>query len=245
MNELSEGAVCGVDGCGPEAARSSSVASEPERDLGSSTSRSSRTRICPWCFVAKRRFERAVARLPDDVTVAVRWRPFELNPQMPPEGMDRADYRRRKFGSLEHSQQLDARIAAVGAQEGIEFRHDLMRRTPNTFNAHRLIWLAEQQGLQDAVVEALFRAYFVEGRDIGDPAVLAELATSTGIAPARVEGFLASDEGVDAVTETELGARRLQVSGVPTFVINGEPAFSGAQPTDLMLAHLLAAAGDR
>jgi predicted DsbA family dithiol-disulfide isomerase len=241
MSELNEGAVCGADGCVLKTEPTKRFAHEPGKFRVVSVEIISDA-ICPWCFVGKRRFGKAVAKLPEGVTVAVRWLPFELNPQMPPGGMDRVAYRSRKFGSLEHSQQLDARIAAVGAQEGIDFRHDLIGRAPNTFNAHRLIWLAEQEGVQDAIVEAVFRAYFVEGRDIGDPAVLAELATSAGVARARVEGFLASDEGADAVIAAELGARRLEVSGVPTFMINGEPAFSGAQHTDLMLAHLLAAA---
>jgi predicted DsbA family dithiol-disulfide isomerase len=201
--------------------------------------------ICPWCFVGKRRLEKAMAALPEGVSVAVRWRPFELNPQMPREGMERAEYRRRKFGSLEYSQKLDAQIAAVGAEVGIGFRHDLIRRTPNTFDAHRLLWLAEREGDQDALAEAMFRAYFVEGRDLGERAVLAELAASAGIDRGRAEAFLAGEEGADAVARTALEARRGGVSGVPTFIIDGEPAFSGAQQPEVMLAHLLDAAGPR
>ena len=245
MSELNDVIVCGVDGCVPEAAVDNRRSRRQRSKSRIVNVEIVSDAICPWCYVGKRRFEQAVARLPDDVTVDVHWRPFELNPQMPPEGMDRAEYRRRKFGSLEHSRQLDARIAAAGAPDGIEFRHDLMRRTPNTFTAHRLIWLAEQEGLQDAVVEALFRGYFVEGRDIGDAAVLADLAASAGLDRARVERFLASDEGADAVSDALDDARRHQVSGVPTFVIDGAPAFAGAQPPDLILAQLLAAAGTR
>lgn len=137
---------------------------------------------------------------------------------------------------------LDAQVAAVGAQEGIDFRHDRMKRTPNTFDAHRLVWLGERMGVQDAVVEALFRAYFAEGRDIGDATVLADLAAGAGIRRGTAEAFLAGDEGADAVREAEIAAQRRGVSGVPTFVINGQPVFSGAQRTELMLAHLLGAA---
>jgi predicted DsbA family dithiol-disulfide isomerase len=199
--------------------------------------------VCPWCFIAKRRLERAVASLPEGVTAAVRWLPFELNPEMPPEGMDRREYRTRKFGSWERSRGLDAEVAAVGAREGIGFRHDLIGRTPNTRAAHRLIWLAGREGLDDALVEAIFRAYFLEGRDVGDPAVLAELAAGAGVARGRAEAFLAGDEGADAVARAELDARRAGVSGVPTFVLDGEQAFSGAQRAELMRARLLAAAG--
>ena len=124
--------------------------------------------ICPWCYVGKRRLEAAIALLPAGVTVDITWLPFELNPDMPKGGVERDDYRRRKFGSLERSRALDKQVAAVAAGEGITMRHDLMQRTPNTVDTHRLIWLAKQQGVQDSLVEALFRGYFVEGRDIGD-----------------------------------------------------------------------------
>ncbi|MEM8529685.1 MAG: DsbA family oxidoreductase [Chloroflexota bacterium] len=198
--------------------------------------------ICPWCFVAKRRFEQAVSQLSPDVRLSVHWQPFELNPNMPPEGMDRVDYRSRKFGSWEYSLKLDDQVSTVGAEEGITFRHDLITRTPNTFNAHRLIWLAEQEGVQDATVEALFRAYFMTGQDIGEQRVLIEIGTTAGISRARVEALLQSDEGTVAVSEAEAFAYKLGVSGVPTFVIDGKPAFSGALPADLMLSHLLSAA---
>jgi predicted DsbA family dithiol-disulfide isomerase len=198
--------------------------------------------ICFWCYVAKRRFEKAIAGLPEDVRVSVRWLPFELNPQMPSEGMDRVAYRSRKFGSWERSQKLDAQVTVVAAQEGIAFQHDLASRTPNTFNAHRLVWLGEREGVQDAVVEAVFRAYFVEGRDIGDVAVLADLAAGVGIASDFAAAFLASDEGAKEVSQAEFANRERGVQGVPTFVINGQPVFSGAQRSDLMLDHLLDAA---
>ena len=198
--------------------------------------------ICPRCFIGKRRFEQAVAELPEGIRLSVRWRPFELNPSMPAEGMDRVVYRSRKFGSLERAKERDAQVAAAGAQEGIDFHHELMARTPNTFAAHRLIWLAKREGDQDRLVEALFRAYFVEGRDIGNSVLLADLAASAGIARERAEAFLAGDEGADEVRGAEIAAQRQGVAGVPTFVVNGRAAFSGAQRSEVMLAHLLRAA---
>ena len=122
--------------------------------------------ICPWCFIGKRRLEKAIAAL--GKPVKVRWLPFQLNPTMPKEGISRRDYRIKKFGSWERSMQLDADIIAVGKQEGIHFAFDRMERTPNTLDAHRLIWLADQESCQDAVMEALFQAYFTEGRDISN-----------------------------------------------------------------------------
>src|ERR1700732_3554952 len=121
--------------------------------------------ICPWCYIGKRRLEEAVAAFGRE-QVRVRWHPFQLNPRMPKEGVNRREYRTAKFGSWERSLALDAQVAAAGRAEGIPFAHEKIERTPNTLDAHRLIWLAEKEGVQNAVVEALFRAYFTEGRDI-------------------------------------------------------------------------------
>lgn len=118
----------------------------------------------------------------------------------------------------------------------MEFHHELMQRTPNTFDSHRLVWLAGQEGVQDAVVEALFRAYFSEGRDVGDADVLADVAASAGMDRDRVKAFLAGTEGIEEVRlEIDLG-RRAGTQGVPTFVLNGQPLFSGAQPPAVMVA---------
>ena len=194
--------------------------------------------ICPWCFVGKRRMEQASRLLGEELRPDVRWRPFQLNPTMPREGLDRRTYRIAKFGSWEHSQALDAQVAAVGREVGIAFRHDQMARTPNTFNAHRLIWLAGQEGKQDEIVEALFRAYFTEGRDIGEISVLADLAAEAGLTRERASEFLRSDEGSAEVSEQEAQARRLGISGVPTILVGGVPVFSGALRAELIAAKL-------
>ena len=185
--------------------------------------------ICPWCFIGKRRLEKALNGRP----AAVRWHPFQLNPDMPGEGLDRRSYRIGKFGSWERSQELDARVAAAGEGEGIVFRFDRMARTPNTLHAHRIIWLAGERGVQDAVVEALFQAYFTEGRDLSDRATLAGIAAEAGLDRAEVNGLMAGDGGLDVVRAGEEQARRLGVSGVPFFVVNGRVALSGALPPEL------------
>jgi len=241
MTDLSEAGTCSADGYTVEA-RPPASKDTAERTKTLSIEIVSDA-ICPWCYVAKRQFERAVARLPGDVAVSVHWKPFQLNPEMPVEGMDRVAYRSRKFGSREYSQKLDAQVTAAAAQAGLTMRHDLTKRTPNTFNAHRLIWLAEQEGVQDVVVEGLFAAYFVEGRDVGDKGVLADLAVAAGIDRARASVFLAGTEGADEVAEAEAASKRSGMNGVPTFVINGRPAFSGAQRAELMLAQMLDAVG--
>src|SRR5712671_1843704 len=189
MSEVLEGAACGVDGCSPAALDHFKPASGAKATLAIVVISDA---ICPWCWVAKRRLDSAIA---PDVTASVTWRPFELNPEMPKGRVDRRAYRSAKFGSWQHSQALDAQVAAAGRSEGLVFNHDKMERTPNTVDAHRLIWLAGQRGKQDVVVEGLFAAYFNEGRDVGDPTVLADVGASAGLDRARILAMLASDEG--------------------------------------------------
>jgi predicted DsbA family dithiol-disulfide isomerase len=240
MSDLLEAGVYNADGCSVEARQRSTVGPAFEKTISVEIVSDV---ICPWCYVAKRQFERAAANLPAGVKLAVHWRPFELNPHMPPKGLDRKVYRSRKFGSSEYSQRLDAQVTAAAAQVGLTMRHDLITRMPNTFNAHRLIWLAGKQGVEDAVVEGLFRAYFVEGRDVGDQEVLADVAAGGGIDRATAAAFLAGNEGSDEVLEAEMDAQRRGPNGVPTFIIDGRSAFSGAQRADLMLKHMLDAPG--
>ncbi len=138
--------------------------------------------ICPWCYIGKRQLERALAILADEgLNFQVHWNPFQLNPDMPKEGRDRAAYRAWKFGSAEKAAALDQRITEAAAAVGLAFRTDLMTRTPNTIDAHRLIWFAGQNGDQDAAMEAVFKAYFIDGRDIGDHGVLADCAAEAGL----------------------------------------------------------------
>src|SRR3954471_9838125 len=137
--------------------------------------------ICPWCYIGKRRLEKALALLDGEVKPDVRWLPFQLNPDMPAGGMPRAEYRKRKFGSIERGRELDARVAAEGRGEGIDFAFERIVRTPNTAAAHQLIDLAQSQAKGGEVVKALFRAYFEEARDIGDAEVLQSIATGAGV----------------------------------------------------------------
>ena len=144
--------------------------------------------ICPWCFVAKRRLEKASSIL--GKTLEIRWHPFQLNPEMPVEGLDRRLYRSAKFGSWKQSQRLDAQVSAAGAEVGIRFRHDLMKSTPNTFKGHLLLAAALKDGLQtqNLIAERLFQAYFLNGEDVGDPATLLGIAREFGVtAISRVE----------------------------------------------------------
>jgi predicted DsbA family dithiol-disulfide isomerase len=198
--------------------------------------------ICPWCIVGERRLRKAIASLPSGIEVGLNFRPFELNPDMPAEGRDRKAYRVAKFGSLERSEAMDAQIVAVGKGEGIDFNFDKIIRTPSTFAAHRLMWLAQKEGEPEKLADLLFSAYFTEGQDIGNRAVLTALAAKAGIAAARAEPLLESDEGAAQTRALEMRAYEAGVSGVPYFEIGGF-AVVGAQSPAILADALRRAAG--
>lgn len=191
--------------------------------------------ICPWCYIGKRRLDTAISALGGDAETQVRWHPFQLNPTMPKEGITRREYRTRKFGSWQRSEELDANVSAVGAAEGILFAFDEVERTPNTVDAHRVIWLAGQHGCQDAVAEALFAAYFTQGLDIGNTETLVSVTAEAGVERQAVEVMLNSDGGTEAiVTGLELSQHH-EVTSVPFFIINNEITLSGAQDSETFL----------
>ena len=184
--------------------------------------------ICPWCYIGKRRLEKALALVGGEVKPEIRWLPFQLNPEMPKQGIPRAEYRKAKFGSLERARGLDARVAAEGEGEGITFAFERMERTPNTTAAHQLIDLAQKQGKGTAVVDALFKGYFEEARDIGDAAVLAEIAARAG-----VSGWPHEAAGQE-VAALEEDVRNLGISAVPTFILDRKLGVSGAHPPEAL-----------
>ena len=192
--------------------------------------------VCPWCYVGKRRLERALDQLNGAAQTRITWRPFQLNPTMPKDGMDRTTYLEAKFGSLDAFRQLEEHVLAAGAAERISFAFEKVARASNTFLAHRLIWYAGQQGRQDAVVESLFRGYFTEGADIGSVPVLGQLAGRAGLAAAAVELFLQSEEGTTEVKAELAAGHRLGIRGVPYFVLNQASGISGAQPVDVFVS---------
>jgi predicted DsbA family dithiol-disulfide isomerase len=190
--------------------------------------------ICPWCYVGKRRLEAALASPGMPAQVNFSWRPFELNPDMPAEGIERKVYRARKFGAA-RSAELDVRMGETGREVGIDFAFDRMQRTPNTRLAHRLIWEADRQGRQErqnAIVDRLFRAYFEEGLDIGSPATLERLAAEAGLDAEGVRAALTGSESLEAVTELEQQGYRMGIQGVPFFILLAKYGISGAQPPE-------------
>jgi predicted DsbA family dithiol-disulfide isomerase len=199
--------------------------------------------ICPWCFVAKRRIERAASML--GKSLEMRWHPFQLNPEMPVDGLDRRLYRSAKFGSWEQSQRLDAQVAAAGKEVGIEFRHDLIKRTPNTFRGHVLLAAALREGLQiqNRVAERLFQAYFMKGEDVGDPTTLLKIAREFGVTSlSRVED-LDSPALMGEVKEAECIAASAGIRGVPQIVFQGTVVATGAQQEELIAASIRQALG--
>ncbi len=191
--------------------------------------------ICPWCYIGKRQLERALAMLaPEGLRFSVHWNPFQLNPDMPKEGRDRAAYRAWKFGSAERARELDVRVAEAAAGVGLDFRTELMLRTPNTLDAHRVIWLAGREGVQDAAMEAVFAAYFTRGADIGDAEVLADCAAEAGMDRAAVAKFLAGDVAAAEMLAADQAAREAGVNGVPSFFLDGYSLYSGAVPAETM-----------
>jgi predicted DsbA family dithiol-disulfide isomerase len=193
--------------------------------------------VCPWCFIGKRRLEKALALL-GQPKAQIRWKAFQLNPDAPKEGLNRQAYRVRKFGSLAYSQQLEGRVADAGMEDGIQFRFDRIERTPNTFDAHRLIWLAGRDGVQNETVENLFRAYFIDGEDLGNSNVLKRIGIESGLDSGVVEELLRGNLGASEVVADERQARAEGVSGVPTFFVDGEPMASGAQKPELLASVL-------
>jgi predicted DsbA family dithiol-disulfide isomerase len=188
--------------------------------------------ICPWCYIGKRRLTAALELLGSEIDIQVIWKPYELNPDMPPGGMERRSYYAAKFGSAAGADHLIANISANARGDGLAIDYDAITRVPNTITAHRLIWFAGQFGLQDALVDGLFRAYFVDGRNIEDFGVSHTIGVDAGLNAASIDAFLHSNEALDTVRTEAREAHRSGIQGVPAFVFNGRYLFSGAQSPD-------------
>jgi predicted DsbA family dithiol-disulfide isomerase len=190
--------------------------------------------ICPWCHIGRRRLRRALAMRPD-LSPRILWRAFQLNPDMPAQGIDREAYVAAKFGGTQHADRIYEGVAKAGETEGISFHFERIRRTPNSVNAHRLARFAARSGRQDALIDALFNAYFEDGQDIGRVDILAEIAGSLGFDRNAALEFLLSGSERDAVLAEDRGARRLGINGVPCFIVDGKYALSGAQDPEFFL----------
>lgn len=191
--------------------------------------------VCPWCYIGKRRLEKAVNQLKDQYEFDIHYHPFELNPSVPKKGYDQKIYLSEKFGGMERYEQLTARVTEVAAQEGITFRYELQKISPNTFDAHRIIWYAGQEGKQLATVEAFFKAYFTEGIDLSKQENLIAVAVGAGLNKEKIEKLLQTEEGTVEIKKEYAFNQEVGVSGVPFYIINHKYAVSGAQPTEMFV----------
>ncbi|UWR13681.1 DsbA family oxidoreductase [Sulfitobacter sp. M368] len=190
--------------------------------------------ICPWCYIGKAHLDKALAQRPDHPFV-IEWHPFQLNPDMPAGGMDRRDYLEGKFGGKEAAVRAYAPVVEHAEKAGLNINFEAMQRTPNTLNAHRLIHWSGIEGRQTAAVSALFKAYFVDARDIGDAEVLADIADSIEMDAAVVAKLLLTDEDIQAIRDRDAHSRQMGISSVPTFIVGNQHAVPGAQPPALWL----------
>lgn len=186
--------------------------------------------VCPWCYLGQKRLDKAIAAVPD-VDISVSWRPFQLDPTIPPEGMDRKAYMKAKFGDEARLRDAHARLEALGKAEGIDYAFDAITVSPNTLDAHRVIRWAGAEGAetQNRLVRDLFKTYFERGENIGDRAVLVDVARRAGMEAAVVESLLAGDADSEAVANEAATASRMGVTGVPCFLFEGKYAVMGAQ----------------
>ncbi len=188
--------------------------------------------ICPWCYIGKAHLDKALAAHPDHPFV-IEWHPFQLNPDMPAQGMDRRAYLEGKFGGKEAAVRAYAPVVEHAAKAGLNINFEAMNRTPNTLDAHRLIHWAGIEGRQTAAVAALFKAYFVDARDIGDPEVLADIADGIEMDAAVVARLLKSDVDAQDIRDRDAHSRQMGISSVPTFIVANQHAVPGAQPPEL------------
>lgn len=193
--------------------------------------------VCPWCYVGKKRMEIAIAARPE-MQIDLAYRVFQLNPDMPREGMDRKEHLRRKFGESNAPRGMMDALVDAGRELGIEFNFSRIGRTPNTLDSHRLIRWARSAGRQPEVVETIFRRYFTDGADIGDHAVLLDIARETGLDTDIIAGLLARDADLELIREEDATARRIGIQGVPSYVIANKYLLVGAQEPELLLKAL-------
>jgi predicted DsbA family dithiol-disulfide isomerase len=197
--------------------------------------------VCPWCYIGKRHVEAAIAQFSakrPGVAVTIRWHPFQLNPDLPPEGTDRKAYLEAKFGGPQRAAEIYARVSAAGRNAGLALNFDGIQRQPNTLMAHALIAYAqsiEGGGHADAIVERLFKAYFVDGRFIGDIEVLVAIAAECGLDAEATRAVLSEPSTLEQIAALDASVRRQGISGVPFLIFNQKLALSGAQPPEVML----------
>ena len=187
--------------------------------------------ICPWCYIGKKRLDRAIKKFNTEEFM-ITWRPFQLNPNMQADGMDRTEYLVSKFGSEDAAKTIYDNIFEEGEKEEIHFQFDDIKITPNSFNSHRLLALAYQKKIQDRMIEDIFQSYFIRGEDIGDPTVLLDIAIKHNIDEDEFKNYLMNKENIEPLANEEIQARKMGINSVPTFIVNQQIVINGAQSVD-------------
>ncbi len=187
--------------------------------------------VCPWCYIGKKRLENALNKY-KNLKIKQTWRPFQLNPGMPPDGMDRQEYLISKFGSSDAAKTVYENIYEEGVKEGINFNFDLIEVTPNSFNSHRLLALAYNANIQEKVLDDLFESYFLHGKDIGDPNILLQIAIKHNIDAEEFKSYLSDQENIEPLANEEIQAKKMGINSIPTFIVNKQIVINGAQTSE-------------
>lgn len=187
--------------------------------------------VCPWCYIGKKRLENALNKY-KNLVIKQTWRPFQLNPGMPPDGMDRQEYLISKFGSSDAAKTVYENIYEEGVKEGINFNFDLIEVTPNSFNSHRLLALAYKVDIQEKVLDDLFESYFLHGKDIGDPNILLQIAIKHNINAEEFKSYLSDQENIEPLANEAIQAKKMGINSVPTFIVNRQIVINGAQTSE-------------
>ena len=187
--------------------------------------------VCPWCYIGKKRLEKAINNH-KNLEFKQTWRPFQLNPGMPPDGMDRQEYLISKFGSSDAAKTVYENIYEEGIKEGINFNFDIIQVTPNSFNSHRLLALAYKVDIQEKVLDDLFESYFLHGKDIGDPSILLQTAIKHNIDAEEFKSYLSDQENIEPLANEEIQAKKMGINSVPTFIVNKQIVINGAQTSE-------------
>ena len=194
--------------------------------------------VCPWCAIGYKKLSKAMEDLNEEILFEVNWKPYELHPEIPSEGFSKEEYYKIKFGNSNTSRDRFKHITEEGKKAGLEFNFDRSKNLPNTFLAHRLLWFSRSKDMQDVIAEALFHAYFTEGRDIGSIHELISISTENGLQKSEIEDFLKTDIGSDEILREELRAKEMKIFSVPTYIFNKKYLLVGGQETDTFKSYM-------
>ena len=194
--------------------------------------------VCPWCAIGYKKLSKAMEDLNEEILFEVNWKPYELHPEIPTEGFNKEEYYKIKFGNSNSTRDRFNHLTEEGKKAGLEFNFDKSKNLPNTFLAHRLLWFSRSKDMQDVIAEALFHAYFTEGRDIGSIHELISISTENGLQKSEIEDFLKTDIGSDEILREELRAKEMKIFSVPTYIFNKKYLLVGGQETDTFKAYM-------